>query len=63
MNKKQGNGSKDAAVDDDSLIALWVKSSLTQTHPGRLHVMDAEIPLSQSRGFFFSSLPLHLPSL
>lgn len=56
MNKKEGDGRKDDAVDDDSLRALWVKSSLTQTHPGPMHVGGggAEIPLSQRRGLFFS---------
>lgn len=54
MNKKEGDGREDDAVDDDSPSALWVNSSLTQTHPGPMNVGGAEIPLSQRRGFFFS---------
>lgn len=44
---------KNNDVDDDSLSALWVKSSLTQTYPGPIHVRGAEIPYSQRRGLFF----------
>lgn len=57
MNKKYRDGKGDDAVEDDSLSALWVKSSLTQTHPGPMHVRGAEIPLSQRRGLLFSLSP------
>lgn len=47
---------KEHAVVDESLSALWVKSSLTQTHPGPKHVTGADIPLSQSKEALFLSV-------
>lgn len=61
MNKEGGDRRKEDVVDDDSLSALWVKSSLTQSYPGPMHVRGADIPLSQGGGGFgASSLSLFL---
>lgn len=56
MNKKEGDGSGDDTVDDDSPRALWVKSSLTQTHPGPMHVESKEGALSLSRSLSVSQV-------
>lgn len=59
LNKNEGERRKDAAADGESLRALWVKSSLTQHHPGPMHVWGTDIPLSQRRGLsFFQSLSI-----
>lgn len=44
VEKQEGDKKKGNVVDDDSLRALWVKSSLTQTYSGPMHVRGAEIP-------------------
>lgn len=54
MNKKARDGRREDVFDDDSLSALWVKSSLTQSHPGPMHVRGADIPLSQKGGLLLS---------
>lgn len=42
MNKKERNGRQDNAVDGDSPSPLWLKSSLTQTHPRPMYVESKE---------------------